>query len=280
MSLNGKYRVFFATAIILLVYFIIQNCCERASDFTFAESPGEWELDNSYENINIIYENSTQAVSVPIEEKVTDSIDNENDFFFCYPDRAKTILIYNDEIKNQTLLKVSADKGMTWNNYVLADSNTGTVTYASVGFCNADFGWCLVGNDGNLYLWSFSLFLTNDGGETWSKANIPDIREKTVVNAIFFATPQTGYLCTTRRRSDALSPIYKTEDGGQTWEEWNPPLLQASCIQYEATGGSFHGMYGVMYLKKYSYSADYGSYDISHYTLISKDYGKNWESYS
>jgi hypothetical protein len=61
------------------------------------------------------------------------------------------------------------------------------------------------------------VFLTHDGGKTWSETgNVNDIWPHVLTCAIF-VNEKTGFLCF-RYDTERTGPIYRTENGGRTWE--------------------------------------------------------------
>jgi photosystem II stability/assembly factor-like uncharacterized protein len=79
-----------------------------------------------------------------------------------------------------------------------------------VGLLSASEGWALT---------STGLYVTADGGATWSAATVPGPRTGRGVLGVAFADPQHGWLASldsTDYRSSVFD-VWRTADGGRTW---------------------------------------------------------------
>jgi photosystem II stability/assembly factor-like uncharacterized protein len=101
-------------------------------------------------------------------------------------------------VANNTTLAKSSDGGDTWQEITV----DGLEFFTEIFFHDAEIGW--VGDrEGNIYL-------TSDGGMTWTQVNIKD--ESGNQNVVMhFLDENVGFAAVFR-------DWYKTEDGGQTWD--------------------------------------------------------------
>ena len=95
----------------------------------------------------------------------------------------------------------------------------------AVYFLDSKRGW--VAGDGGL------LLRTRDGGQHWSRQNVPT---KAAFNDVYFRNEEDGYLL-------AATEIYLTEDGGETWR-------MAARFTPQAYGGAEPELYSVRFTSK------------------------------
>jgi photosystem II stability/assembly factor-like uncharacterized protein len=239
--------------------------------YSYVEKPGTWSIDMENLNFVIEYSNSNDITLIPIVEDIRSNIDSTM-VLACYVNRSKMISVYTTAAGKSPEFAITVDEGGTWKQCEVsaALSPHKQFTYAHIGFCSENFGWCFLGNDGDLSFGTNCLYITEDSGISWNEMPPFEPLKDSVVNSIIFSTPQKGFLCTNRRRSDGKAPIYKTEDGGNTWEEMELPLNEDNVI-YEGTGISFNGPFGVLQLSC-------NGTDGKKYTaLYSCNWGKTWK---
>ncbi|GIP25982.1 hypothetical protein J23TS9_11120 [Paenibacillus sp. J23TS9] len=129
--------------------------------------------------------------------------------------------------RNELRLYVTEDNGQTWMN-ISPSANVQFPANPRYGkdiyFTDPLHGWIIRDPSGM----SETIVLhTNDGGETWDIASIP---QKNKVSALTFDSPQRGWLMTSEDSTTGkeLKVLYRTDDGGSIWKvimqntEYNP----------------------------------------------------------
>ena len=273
MSLKIKHTI--GSLLILLTFLTgyLLGCAQRdLSTSPYVESPGTWYIDSGNMNYVVEYSNSNDITLIPVDKDVR--IDGLNKMLLeCYVDRTKMISVYSAQNEIHPVFYLTVDEGKTWNRCAVTSSSQWNkkFTYAHIGFSSPDFGWCFLGNDGDLSFGVNSLYITENGGNSWHERPSITVAQDSVVNSIFFSTPKVGFICTNRRRVDGEAPIYKTTDGGNSWFEIELPL-SGNGNTYEGTGISFNGPFGILQLSCYKSNTK------TYSTLFSNDWGTTWNS--
>ncbi|MDR0951780.1 MAG: hypothetical protein LBM18_02540 [Oscillospiraceae bacterium] len=85
-------------------------------------------------------------------------------------------------------------------------------------------GW-FVGSYGPAlgHAWN-DVYLTHDGGKTWTEVSDVNEEYSNVITAADFADASVGFLCF-RYYEENIGRIYRTTDGGATWERFEIPLI-------------------------------------------------------
>lgn len=224
-------------------------------------------LENSYSldedgNIVLSYHNGVTTATAPLKPD-TDELYNAG---FYISDRKTAIAYGGGDGPVQVL--ISDDMGSTWNTYNVESAKyCGFTKY--IGFLTENDGYLVVSPGvalGNSYNY---VFLTSDGGKTWTQIGNPNDVYSRVMTGAGFATKSIGFIGY-RVDFEAGPAIYRTADGGYTWEklgvtvpneyDYNTPLSPV-----------FFGAYGV-------YPVEYRADDdeTKMFYLTSSDYGMTW----
>jgi photosystem II stability/assembly factor-like uncharacterized protein len=111
----------------------------------------------------------------------------------------------------------TSDAGRTWRS-LPADA---LFALGALRFFNSSLGYAVASQvDGPQFA------VTRDGGATWALRDDPLVRALRFPDAVFFLTPQTGWMGGTAVEEDgrALRPhMIRTVDGGSTWQEASFP---------------------------------------------------------
>ena len=127
------------------------------------------------------------------------------------------------------------------------------------------------------------VYLTPDGGVTWTETgNVNDVWPR-VLTCGAFANDQVGFLCF-RYDIENFGRIYRTTDGGNTWSQfdlglvWSLPANADLCC--EARSISFDGNSGNGTLEYFAKLSGDDPSNGSIITLTTSDFGATWESTS
>lgn len=122
---------------------------------------------------------------------------------------------------NGTVLKTT-DGGATWNAVNISTS----YPVRQVSFTSTTQGWAAVG-DPNNYTTSGALYVTADGGTTWTPVTWPGSSYANLSVQFFSAT--SGYLGSTHYTAGTGTDTYYTSNGGTTWAS-NPSNIDWNWI--------------------------------------------------
>lgn len=168
----------------------------------------------------------------------------------------------------------SHDGGVTWANTPINDSVYGDFTAFNiyVGYEDDLHGWVLVGGDVGLGRQEHFIYITEDGGATWTEIPNAMATYSRVIAGGAFINPQEAYI-TYRYDVERHGPLYKTQDGGQHWEQVSLDYPE----KYENLGLTlasprFNGNYGIIPVTL-SDEADYSQIVFYFYT---SDGGQTW----
>lgn len=117
-------------------------------------------------------------------------------------DKSKGWLIGKRELSDN--LYYTSDGGKSWELKMSGDS----LYYSNIYFVDNDHGWMKMSKKiGPYQEYTYSLWRTKNGGNSWQKATAPPAFE-----AIFFVDSLNGF-------SAGSSEFYKTIDGGASWQK-------------------------------------------------------------
>lgn len=112
----------------------------------------------------------------------------------------------------------TADGGRTWHDVTPDGLSDRSGQGVAADFLDGDHGWVVVAaqaEGGG----TITVYRTANGGQTWSRTEVPVLRWETGRPWVDFITPEDGWIVATS--SPALGTmnksVYRTEDGGKTW---------------------------------------------------------------
>ncbi|MCU7493480.1 MAG: YCF48-related protein [Bacteroidota bacterium] len=111
----------------------------------------------------------------------------------------------------RSFVTVSEDMGVSWH-YTPSQPFRATEDIKSIFFKDEFNGW--VGGDKGV------IYKTTDGGASWQEKT-DTLAYKASVNAIYFPSSDTGYIC----GGIGTAKIAKTVDGGESWKEVTIPSI-------------------------------------------------------
>lgn len=92
------------------------------------------------------------------------------------------------------------------------------------GFTSNQEGWFIGSSDVAMGNQKNYVYLTHDGGKTWTETcNMNDVWPR-VLNCGVFANDKIGFLCF-RYDTENFGRIYRTTDGGKTWAKFDLGLV-------------------------------------------------------
>lgn len=176
-------------------------------------------------------------------------------------------------------IMLSGDGGTTWKESVVQGSDKmevygemrddGRYFGGYIGFFGESGGYLVLTAGVSMNDQPMRIYLTGDGGDTWSEIGNPYGRHSSVLTGAGFSTPDIGFI-SYRYYEDAGPDIWWTRDGGDSWQKLlvtfpEPYASEDYCFtpQTPAFDGK-NGAYPIVALHAgieetiYMYSDDYG----------------------
>lgn len=181
-------------------------------------------------------------------------------------------------------IMLSHDKGVTWKESFVQGSEEMEIYgdlrrdfpyYGGyIGFFGDSGGYLVLTASVSMNDQPMRIYLTSDGGNTWSEIGNPYRRHSSVLTGAGFSTDQIGFI-SYRYYEDFGPDIWWTRDGGGTWEKL-PVAVPEEYSKYVFTPGTptFDGPNGVYPITYYDYNAPH----LEERTLYMRtsDYGLTW----
>lgn len=226
------------------------------------------------DELNITFNKGNNWVKVPIEKELLFSGEYNGNKQELIDDsyiltESRVAFIY---MQGGTLLKYSLDQGKTWQDSVITRTFP-SIRFRKVDFLNDQFGYVILSGDRTMSQEFSTVFLTNDGGQTWEETAAPPTT-RLIANG-GFVDEMTGFLS-----YGTINPekpdFYVTQDGGKTWiesiinipEEYDKIFVQAEVPVKEGDQLSV--------LVNQGPNGDYEGGRVKG-KFISKDNGLTWE---
>ena len=215
------------------------------------------------------YANGEATAEAPLILNTGDNYDpgmkkNQTGFYIS---REKTAIAFGgDDAPIQVL--TSDDMGKTWNTYTVEGSEYMRAR-KFIGFITADDGWLVASPGSALGTANNYVFLTSDGGKTWTEIGNPNGLYARNVTGAGFSTQDIGFIG--YRVDDAPGPtIYWTQDRGKTWEKLEVTLPEEFDYNIPLSPVFFgaNGLFPIQF--------DMRNGSVTTIYLTSKDYGKTW----
>lgn len=132
-------------------------------------------------------------------------------------------LISQDGLGNHAIARTT-DTGATWQTHKLSLFSSGDPDAFAAAihlyFVNAQTGWLVTRRATSSAFDVGALFKTTDGGDTWTRLNIP------IGDPVYFATADLGWVA----GGAAHNQLYVTRDGGKSWQPVTLPCPSASAL--------------------------------------------------
>lgn len=171
-------------------------------------------------NVILSYDNGKTTVKAPLllsENADDDGPHVENTGFFISGE--KTAIAYSsmDSCGPITVL-TSSDKGRTWETVSISFEGC-YLSWMTIGFTTKEQGWLVTCSEPALGAEKHSIYVTSDGGKTWTpvNSNIDEVYGR-VLSGAGYVNDKVGFLCF-RYESDFQPAICMTRDGGLTWSK-------------------------------------------------------------
>ena len=154
---------------------------------------------------------------------------------------------------------------------------------SQTGFTSEQEGWFIGSSDVAAGHQENYVYLTHDGGGTWTETgNVNDVWPR-VLTCGAFANDKIGFLCF-RYDIENSGRIYHTTDGGKTWSQfdlglvWSLPANAELCCEVRSI--SFDGNSGNGTLEYFTKLSGDDPDNGSIITLTTSDFGATWKSTS
>jgi len=170
-----------------------------------------------HDEVSVTYDHGSEWVRVPVEKDALfageysgnkqELIENS---FILTNDRA-LFLSYEGGIH----VTYSLDQGETWKKATITEEFP-PIRFRKVKFLNESFGYVIISGDRTMSQEWTTVFLTNDGGETWRETNHSNVTR--LIGDGGFVDENTGFLS-----FGTINPtepdFYVTQDAGDTWNK-------------------------------------------------------------
>lgn len=246
---------------------------ELIDNISLLDSGNSYSFTNDGELV-ISYDNGAVTAEVPLTIDPNDP--DAKNRISVYISKEITAVVYNNlnDLQKVEVL-ISNDMGKTWNTYPVEGTETKNELFyydKMIGFTTRKDGWLVLLSDSWTGHQHHYIYLTADGGETWTETgNVNEIYDFIVTGA-GFANNKIGFICF-RYVQDINPVVYRTEDGGKTWEKCDISIPESFKFSYATPySPSFYGANGVMPV--ILTENEQGREITIRYTT--SDYGKTW----
>ena len=222
--------------------------------------------------------NNTDAHHVPNQDVIQAQI-AEGEWIYLNGENVAVILP-----DSPVQIMLSGDGGATWKQSTVQGSGEmeiwgepcdGVQYYGGyIGFFGEGGGYLVLTAGVRMNNQPMRIYLTDDGGDTWTEIGNPYGSHASVLTGAGFSTPEIGFI-SYRYYEDAGPDIWWTRDGGDTWEKLQvtlPPEYSAETYRFTPQSPGVDGAEGV-------YPIAIPGRDAGEETMIymhSSDYGLTW----
>jgi len=168
--------------------------------------------------LSVTFDNGRKWVQVPVEQ---DSLfageynGNKQELIDQSYILTEKHAVFLYQVDSRIKLLSSPDQGKTWQEYIVTD-HFSPIRFRKVTFLNENFGYVIVSGDRTMSQEWTSVFITKDGGETWSETNHSGVTR--LIGDGGFVDESTGFLS-----FGTINPtepdLYVTQDAGDSWKK-------------------------------------------------------------
>lgn len=181
-------------------------------------------IDYSLQNdaLHITYDKGENWTEVPVEKEALFGGEYNGseqeliaDSYMLTEDVAAFLFVSGDVQNEELEIAYSRDEGETWQDSVVTDMYP-SIRFRKVIFLNEDVGYVIASGDRTMSQEGSSVYLTEDGGESWEATNSPDTTR--MLADAGFVDEDTGFLSYGTINPEAPD-LYVTQDAGETWQQ-------------------------------------------------------------
>ena len=186
-------------------------------------------------------------------------------------------------------IMLSSDGGRTWKESVVRGSDEmevygdlrHDVQYLGgfIGFFGENGGYLTLTAGVAMNNQPMRIYLTDDGGSTWSEIGNPYSKHASVLTGAGFSTPEIGFI-SYRYYEDAGPDIWWTSDGGDTWQKLTVTLPEGYNFEdyrFTPQTPAFDGKDGVYPIAYHRSGEVEGTVVEGTIYMYSHDYGLTWK---
>ncbi|MBY3618422.1 hypothetical protein HGO21_02555 [Acinetobacter sp. CUI P1] len=170
-------------------------------------------------NVAISYRNGEIQAQAPLKLDTTGSelgMGRVDTGFFISEDKTAIVYGFADGKESPLQVLISDDMGETWNNYNIEGAKGYDAKF--IGFTDKQNGWIVSGGSAGVGRSLNYVYLTSDGGKTWTEIGNPNDLYAESLTGAGFSNKDIGFLGF-RYYEDNGPVIYWTKDKGQSWEK-------------------------------------------------------------
>ncbi|WHY17570.1 M56 family metallopeptidase [Paenibacillus sp. G2S3] len=170
-------------------------------------------------NVSFSYRNGEIQAQAPLKLDTTGSelgMGRADTGFFISEDKTAIVYGFADGKKSPLQVLISDDMGETWNNYNIEGAKGYDAKF--IGFTDKQNGWIVSGGSAGVGRSLNYVYLTFDGGKTWTEIGNPNDLYAESLTGAGFSNKDIGFLGF-RYYEDNGPVIYWTKDKGQSWEK-------------------------------------------------------------
>lgn len=170
-------------------------------------------------NVDISYRNGEIQAQAPLKLDTTGSelgMGRADTGFFISEDKTAIVYGFADGKESPLQVLISDDMGETWNNYNIEGAKGYDAKF--IGFTDKQNGWIVSGGSAGVGRSLNYVYLTSDGGKTWTEIGNPNDLYAESLTGAGFSNKDIGFLGF-RYYEDNGPVIYWTKDKGQSWEK-------------------------------------------------------------
>lgn len=170
-------------------------------------------------NVSFSYRNGEIQAQAPLKLDTTGSelgMGRADTGFFISEDKTAIVYGFADGKESPLQVLISDDMGETWNNYNIEGAKGYDAKF--IGFTDKQNGWIVSGGSAGVGRSLNYVYLTFDGGKTWTEIGNPNDLYAESLTGAGFSNKDIGFLGF-RYYEDNGPVIYWTKDKGQSWEK-------------------------------------------------------------